>query len=111
MYYLAVIYFIVNLARSDFSILRFIFWSLVLSVPFIGIIFYLAFYNPPPPAPMQLRATMNHRGTGGKFIGGPYDKAYSYDEILPDPDNSSEKPAWNISGVLGIGVIVLYFIV
>jgi len=67
-----------------------VFWSLVLCVPFLGVFLYLGFSSPPKPAPMHLRATMNHFGRGGKFTGND-SKRYNYDPLINECDDENNK--------------------
>lgn len=54
--------------RREGSLILKLFSTLVAFIPVIGV-FVVHLFNPPPPMPKELRASMSHRG-GGKFWGG-----------------------------------------
>ena len=59
--------------------------TLVAAIPFFGPFLY-SFVRMPPKAPVHLRATMNHYGKGGRFIGFGSNR-FNYDPVVAPADS------------------------
>jgi len=54
--------------------------ALIIIIPVVGIFIYFFAQGMPSKSPQHLRATMNHYGNGGRFIGGG-SKRFNYDPV------------------------------
>jgi len=63
--------------------------TLTAAIPFFGPFLY-AFVQMPPNIPVNLRATMNHRGRGGRFIGFG-SKQFNYDPIFDQAESEVQR--------------------
>lgn len=59
--------------------------TLMAAIPFFGPFLY-SFVRMPPRAPAHLRATMNHHGRGGRFIGFGSNR-FNYDPVVESADS------------------------
>jgi hypothetical protein len=69
-----------RLAKQDVSGTEKVLTGLLAIIPIIGPLMGLFTTSAPPPAPENLRATMNHYGNGGRFIGGG-SRQFNYDPV------------------------------
>jgi len=53
--YSVAVILLIRLWKKNLSYVSKSIWSLILLIPFVGIIFYLAFFNPPPSLPPNKR--------------------------------------------------------
>jgi hypothetical protein len=63
--------------------------TLVAAIPFFGP-FLFAFFSMPSRLPIHLRQTMNHHGTGGRFLGLGSDR-FNYDPVVHSSGNDKPK--------------------
>lgn len=63
--------------------------TLTAAIPFFGPFLY-AFVQMPPKIPVHLRATMNHPGRGGRFIGGG-SKRFNYDPVFEQTESKQKR--------------------
>ncbi len=62
--------------------------AIITIIPVVGVFMYFFAQGMPSKTPEHLRATMNHYGNGGRFIGGGSQR-YNYDPVdqTPTEDN------------------------
>src|SRR5512139_2230020 len=77
-----------SLWKSKESVWFKIVGTLTAAIPLFGPLLY-AFVQMPPKIPVHLRATMNHRGRGGRFIGGG-SKQFNYDSVFDQTESKIE---------------------
>lgn len=65
-------------------------YSLFAAIPFIGSLLVLWIIYIPDSQPIDKRATMNHYGEGGKFIGFG-DKQYTHSDFINSANNKLKK--------------------
>lgn len=86
-----------GLWRRDGTITLKFFSTLIAFVPVIGV-FLVHLFNPPPPMPPEMRATMSHRG-GGKFWGGantgPHFAENDNDRPVPPLNSTGRSSLWS----------------
>lgn len=76
--------------KKPTNVLLKLLYSCFAAIPFIGSLLVLWIIYMPDSQPRDKRATMNHYGEGGKFIGFG-DKQYTHSDFIKSSDNKLKK--------------------